>query len=178
MNKKKMLIGAGSLAGVAVLTAGGISVAFASGSSSSDHHDRPLTGNTLQQASTAAITAAGGGTVTESERSDDAKSAYEVEVTTANGTIVDVDLDKNFLVVKKETEAKDDSDKPLTGATLTQASAAAITAAGGGTVTDSELSDDSLSAYEVEVTTANGTVVDVHMDKSFAVVKKETETKN
>lgn len=176
--KRKIMIGAGSVAAVAALSIGGVTTAFANGSAHSDHQDKPLTGSTLTQASDAAVQAAGGGTVTEAETSDDSGSAYEVEVALPNGQQVDVDLDKGFAVVKKETEAKDEADKPLTGDTLTKASAAAIKAAGGGTVTDSEVADESGSAYEVEVTTADGQEVDVHLDKGFTVVKKETEAKD
>ena len=63
------------------------------------------------------------------------------------------------------------TDGPLTGGTLDKASAAALDAVGSGTVTDTEAgSGDDAHAYEVEVTLADGTDVDVALDKSFAVL--------
>ncbi len=174
--RKKILIGAGTLAGVVALGVGGVTTAFADGSPGATNDDKPLTGSTLTRASEAAIEAAGGGTVTDTEASDDDGAAYEVEIALPDGQEVDVHLDKSFKVLTKETETQDESDKPLTGDTLTKASEAAITAAGGGTVTDTETSDDDGAAYEVEVTLADGQQVDVHLDKSFTVVKKEVET--
>lgn len=61
-----------------------------------------LVGEELTRASEAAIAAVGGGTVTEAERSDDADHAFDVEVTRADGTDVDVDLDASYAVVRTE----------------------------------------------------------------------------
>lgn len=104
--KKKIWIGAGTLGGVAVLGMGGISTALATDSTteSDKSNEQPLTGSVLTQASDAALKAAGGGKVTEAEQSDDAGAAYEVEVMTSGGKEVDVHLDKNFKVVKKEID--------------------------------------------------------------------------
>ena len=102
---KKIWIGAGTLAGAAVLTVGGISTAVAGGSGGDSDKDVPLTGTTLSQASDAAVAAAGGGEVIESEVSDEAGSAYEVTVLTADGQETEVQLDKTFAVVSQETEA-------------------------------------------------------------------------
>ena len=64
-----------------------------------------------------------------------------------------------------------DADGPLTGSALDKASAAALDAVGSGTVTDTESGDDNdAHAYEVEVTLADGTDVDVALDKAFAVL--------
>ena len=64
-----------------------------------------------------------------------------------------------------------DADGPLTGSALDKASAAALDAVGSGTVTDTEAGDDNdAHAYEVEVTLADGTDVDVALDKAFAVL--------
>ena len=63
------------------------------------------------------------------------------------------------------------TDGPLTGSALDKASAAALDAVGSGTVTDTEAGDDNdAHAYEVEVTLADGTDVDVALDKAFAVL--------
>ena len=61
-----------------------------------------LQGDELATASEAAIAAAGGGTVTEAERSDDADHAFEVEVRLSDGTEVDVELDESFAVVRTQ----------------------------------------------------------------------------
>jgi uncharacterized membrane protein YkoI len=61
-----------------------------------------LVGDELTRASEVAIAAIGGGTVTEAERSDDADHAFDVEVTRADGTDVDVDLDASYAVVRTE----------------------------------------------------------------------------
>ena len=104
---KKIWIGAGTLAGAAVLTAGGVATAFAGGSGGDGENDKdtPLTGTTLTQASDAALKAAGGGKVIESEASDESGSAYEVTVLLTDGQEVEVQLDKSFAVVSQETEA-------------------------------------------------------------------------
>ena len=65
-------------------------------------------------------------------------------------------------------------DAPITGAALVSASEAAIAHLGGGRVTDTEVGDEE-SYYEVEVTLADGSEVDVQLDRSFAVVGAEPE---
>lgn len=174
-NKKKIGIASLAIAGVAALGIGGAAVAGTAGFG--DDTDKPLTGSTLDRASSAAVDAVGGGDVTTAETNDDRGSAYEVEVRRADGSEIDVHLDNDFNVVRQDVEAedRDDADQPLTGAVLEDASAAALTAAGGGTVTDAERSDDPGIAYDVEVTKADGTEVDVHLDKDFNIVRQETE---
>lgn len=61
-----------------------------------------LVGEELQKASDAAIAAAGGGTVTDAEKSDDADHAFEVEVRLADGTEVDVELDSSYTVTRTD----------------------------------------------------------------------------
>ncbi|MDQ3676035.1 MAG: hypothetical protein M3401_04400 [Actinomycetota bacterium] len=56
------------------------------------------------QARAAALTAAGGGTVTEIERADEGDSGYEVEVKRADGTFVEIALDPQFGVVSVEND--------------------------------------------------------------------------
>lgn len=65
--------------------------------------------------------------------------------------------------------ASDDTERPITGAALEQASAAAIAHTGGGRVTGTEVGDED-GFYEVEVTRADGSQVDVHLDQGFAVI--------
>jgi uncharacterized membrane protein YkoI len=67
-----------------------------------------------------------------------------------------------------------DDDKPLTGKTLAQASAAALRLTGAGTVVESEVGDDG-AAYEVEVRLPNGRQVEVRLDERFAVIGQERD---
>src|SRR4029450_10657261 len=62
----------------------------------------------------------------------------------------------------------DDSEGPITGQALDQASAAALQETGGGRVTETEVGDEE-SYYEVEVTLDDGSQVDVQLDESFHV---------
>jgi|KBSMisStandDraft_5_1062788.scaffolds.fasta_scaffold1436506_1 hypothetical protein len=62
-----------------------------------------------------------------------------------------------------------DPDVGITGDALASASAAALAAVGGGTVTQTEVGDEE-SYYEVEVTFADGHQVDVQLDENFALV--------
>jgi uncharacterized membrane protein YkoI len=69
----------------------------------------------------------------------------------------------------------DDEETPITGDALTKASAAALQYTGGGTVTDSEVGDEE-GYYEVEVTMADGTEVDVHLDENFKVIGSASDS--
>ncbi|WP_174777015.1 PepSY domain-containing protein [Cryobacterium lactosi] len=191
MKKKTIWITGAAVA--AVLIVGGAGLAIAD----PFDNDGPLTGSTLDKASAAALDAAGSGTVTGSDAgSDDDAYAYEVEVTLADGTDVDVALDKSFAVLWVDglptgaasaapttgsgtddsgTSGTDDSDLgALSAADRDAASAAALAtlpAGTVGTITEVERSDDFDHAYEVEITLENGQDVDVELDASFAVVK-------
>ncbi len=68
----------------------------------------------------------------------------------------------------------DDAEKPITGAALTQASAAALASTGEGRVTETEVGDED-GYYEVEVTLTGGRQVDVHLDKSFNVISTHAD---
>jgi hypothetical protein len=69
-----------------------------------DGEGTPITGDALTRASQTALAFTGGGTVTGSEVGDE-ESLYEVEVTKADGSQVDVQLDENFVVVGSKTDA-------------------------------------------------------------------------
>jgi hypothetical protein len=69
-----------------------------------DGEGTPITGDALTKASQVALAFTGGGTVTGSEVGDE-ESYYEVEVTKADGSQVDVQLDENFVVVSNKTDA-------------------------------------------------------------------------
>ena len=60
----------------------------------------------LDRAGSAALEAAGGGTVTEVERADEGRSGYEVEVKRDDGSFVEVTLDEQF----GEVSVEDDDD--------------------------------------------------------------------
>ena len=59
--------------------------------------------------------------------------------------------------------------RPISGQALDRASAAALADTGGGKVTETEVGDEE-GAYEVEVTRADGSQVDVHLDSDFNVL--------
>ncbi len=68
----------------------------------------------------------------------------------------------------------DDSDGPITGPALQQASDAALEYTGGGVVSETEVGDEG-SNYEVEVTLDDGSQVDVQLDENFNVVGEEAD---
>ena len=68
----------------------------------------------------------------------------------------------------------DDSEGPITGDALQQASDAALAFTGEGKVTETEVGDEE-SLYEVEVTLDNGDQVDVQLDENFQVVGSKHE---
>ncbi len=71
------------------------------------------------------------------------------------------------------TEGRD-ADAPLAGSDLDQAVAAALAATGGGTVIETEVGDDG-AAYGVEIRLADGRVVEVNLDETFAVIGQEID---
>ncbi len=95
--------------GIVVLLAGVVAVGtgFAG---DDDGTEVPITGADLQQATDAALSHLGEGTVTETEKGDE-ESLYEVEVTLENGNQVDVQLDENFEVVGTEDDGPEDEDQ-------------------------------------------------------------------
>lgn len=74
----------------------------------------------------------------------------------------------------EEPDAVEGPDVALTGSVLKQASAAALDAVGGGTVTATAQGDDG-AAYEVEITMPNGDQIDVELAKDFTVVAQDHE---
>ncbi len=92
---------AGALLALAVI-GGGAGVVVATGGDD----DQPLTGSALEQATQAALAHTGGGTVVETEAGDGG-AAYGVEVRLDDGSVVEVNLDENFKVIRQESD--DDS---------------------------------------------------------------------
>lgn len=97
MKVGKKVIAAGSIAALAVV--GGTGIAVATGGED-DAADTPITGSALDRASVAALDYVGEGTVTGTEI-DDEESYYEIEVRRADGSRVDVQLDRSFKVVEQ-----------------------------------------------------------------------------
>ncbi|SDM70518.1 hypothetical protein SAMN05216368_10255 [Cryobacterium flavum] len=184
MNKKNILIA--SAIGV-VLVLGGAGIALAV--SDIGDNDGPLSGETLDRASNAALAEVGPGTVTSAERNDDGGSAYDLEVHLENGTTVDVELNDAFDVVwvgdfdnDNSNNSSNNSSSTPSAATDTSAAdqaagerasaeAAALAAIGSGRVTDFDRDDDWDHVYEVEVTLDNGSDRDVELDANFVVVR-------
>ena len=68
------------------------------------------------------------------------------------------------------TAAHENAEKTVTGTAADKAKAAAIKAVGGGTA-GTVTTDFTGDRYEVTVTKANGTKVEIHLDKSFTVMR-------
>lgn len=95
-------------AAAAVALGAGTTVALAT---ASGDREAPITGDTYQRASAAAVEAAGGGRVTDTEVGDE-EGYYEVEITRDDGSQVDVHLDEDFEVLGTEADRDDVEDEP------------------------------------------------------------------
>lgn len=105
MNRlSKGVIAAAAAAGV---VAGGVGIASASGSGDDDV---PITGDAYDLATAAALAETGGGEVTETEIENEGDIAYEVEITMADGTQLEVQLDESFGVIGVEDESNEGPD--------------------------------------------------------------------
>ena len=102
--KKRTAIALGALAVIGVSGAGA-----AIASSDDDASDTAITGPDLTKATDAALAETGGGRVTGTEVGDE-ESMYEVEVTLADGSQVDVQLDETFQVVGAGADHEDEDD--------------------------------------------------------------------
>jgi hypothetical protein len=108
MSKQVKKVAAG-IAALVALALGGAAIANATGGGGGSGGDQSLSGATLDQASAAALKAAGGGKVTASELDNEQGATYEVEVAKTDGSTVDVRLDKAFgvIVVDGDSEQAD-----------------------------------------------------------------------
>lgn len=106
--KRRVTVIAAGVAALTALALGGAAIANARMGDDGE----ALTGTTLERASAAALKAAGGGRVTETEHDSEGGGVYEVEVTKPDGSEFEVRLDSSFNVVSAETdhEEKGDSD--------------------------------------------------------------------
>ncbi len=107
MRTRTKALAAGAAATVVL---GGAGVATASGTAGDDDGtERPITGSALDRASQVALDHAGGGKVTDTEVEDE-EGFYEVEVTTDDGSQVDVHLDRDFNVIGTDSDGAGDPD--------------------------------------------------------------------
>ena len=95
-----------AVAAAAALGGGGAAIAGAAGGDD-DATDRAITGPALDRAGAAALNHTGGGRVTETEIGDE-EGAYEVEITRADGSQVDVHLDTGFKVLGSAADGEAD----------------------------------------------------------------------
>ncbi|KRA32757.1 MULTISPECIES: PepSY domain-containing protein [unclassified Nocardioides] len=156
-----------TIAAVAILAVGGtIWTATADNDVNGDERDR------VANAATSAV----GGEAVDVETSDDRGEAYEVEVRQADGSEIDVTLDKDLKVITKDADDSDESDdaddRVLSGSERASAEKAALAAVGGGKVVDVEASDDRGAAYDVEVLDKFNVEWDVDLDVNFKVLNK------
>jgi uncharacterized membrane protein YkoI len=99
-----------TVAAIAVLAVGGTAIAGATGGGDDGKSDKPIAGRALDRAKAAALDHTGGGKVTGTEVGDE-EGAYEVEVTRADGSQVDVHLDKGFNVINQASDGDQGGDK-------------------------------------------------------------------
>ncbi len=95
------------VAGTATVVAIGVLSAGAVAAGTGGDTEVPITGDALDQASSAALAHTGGGSVTATEVGDE-EGYYEVEVTLDDGNQVDVHLDRDFTVLGTEADGPDD----------------------------------------------------------------------
>jgi uncharacterized membrane protein YkoI len=180
------LVAGGILAGT--LTAGAQNTP-ADTPAAADKADRPaetaLEGTNAEKAKAAALEAVEGGTIIRVETDSDG-SPFEAHVRRADGTEVVVKMDKDFKVTATEEGrggrgpggrvhgpgAGRGGETALTGDTAEKVKAAALEAVAGGTIIRVE-TDSEGSPYEAHVRKADGTEVEVKVDKDFKVTATE-----
>ncbi len=79
-----------------------------------------------------------------------------------------------IVVANGAADTENDTDAPLVGTDLDRATEAALAHTGGGTVIESEVGDDG-AAYGIEIRLDDGSVVEVNLDSSFAVIGSEAD---
>ena len=107
MTKRTKIVAVGASALALAAAGAGVAVAGGAGEDQAEGPDVAITGNALERASSAALDATGGGTVTGTETGDE-ESYYEVEVTKDDGSQVDVQLDRQFNVVGNTADSEND----------------------------------------------------------------------
>jgi uncharacterized membrane protein YkoI len=99
-----------TVAAIAAVAVGGTAIAAATGGGDDGKADKPIAGRALDRAKAVALDHTGGGNVTGTEVGDE-EGAYEVEVTRADGSQVDVHLDKGFNVINQSSDGDQRGDK-------------------------------------------------------------------
>ncbi|GFG51864.1 hypothetical protein CQY20_07535 [Mycolicibacterium agri] len=97
-----------------VAAVGAATVAIGTGIAAAQPDDgegTPITGDALTKATKVALDFTGGGTVTATEVGDE-ESHYQVEVTKADGSVTDVNLNQDFLIVGSKTEPPGSDNEP------------------------------------------------------------------
>ena len=203
MTKSKAVAIAASAVAVGALSAGSIADAATSHKSKRHHsakkrtraatanrgNETALTGDALQKATDAAKAAVAGGTVrgaSTEDPNDPSGAKYEVHVTKADGSDVEVLLDSSFNVIATRAghghggrhgdHGGPGNETELTGDDLQKATDAAKAEVPGGTVwraSTEDPNDPSGAKYEVHVTKADGSEVEVLLDSAFNVVKTQ-----
>ena len=192
MMKKKAVT---TLAAIAAAGLGGSAIAGAAQSGTSDNgsssstggstnrtaaerpNETPLTGETAAKVKAAAL-AKVSGTVLRVETDDG--GVYEAHVRRADGTEVEVKVDKSFAVTAVQEHGRGDGrrrgggpgagERALTGETAAKVKAAALAKVDG---TVLRVETDRGGVYEAHVRKADGTEVEVKVDKAFAVTAVE-----
>jgi uncharacterized membrane protein YkoI len=124
-----------------------------------------LKGVLIAAAAVAAL--AGGGAAIAGATGNDAS-----DPSASQGSGVQAGDDKG---AKDDEAGRDDGNgQPVTGSPLDRASAVALQQTGGGSVTGSEI-DDEEGYYEIEVTKADGSQVDVHLDRDFNLIDASSD---
>lgn len=139
--------------------------------------EQPLTGDTADKVRAAALAKYPGATVERVE--SDSDGAYEVHLVTADGTPVEVQVGKDFAVTGTQEGGPAGfghrgfgpgggfGEEALTGATADKVRAAALAKYPGATV--DRVEKDSDGVYEAHLVKADGTPVEVQVNKDFKV---------
>jgi uncharacterized membrane protein YkoI len=215
MSKKiqvtSIAIGAAAALGAAALAIPAIADAASSApspspSSTSRHHgaETELSGSAAAKVKAAVLAKLPGATIHRMSKEDTAEktgAVYEAHVTKADGSRVEVLLDKNFKVLSTRTNLRGgpegggpghwgrggpdgrhgQAEKELSGTTAGKVKAAVLAKLPGATVERMSAEDPAEktgAAYEAHVTKADGTHVTVLLDKNFKVLSTKTETRH
>lgn len=103
---RKIIVGAAALG--AALGGAGIAGAVSGGGDDGEGH---VSGPEADAATAAALEATGGGTANAVERDSENGATWEVEVTKADGTTVDVRLDEQYrvVIIEGDSESPDET---------------------------------------------------------------------
>jgi hypothetical protein len=192
MRKGRIVIG---LVTIAFLALGSTAYAGeAADESAGSAVETPLEGDVLDQVVAAAVAEVGtDATVVRAETDADGNAAYEVHMVRADGSLVTVYVDESFIVagvvdhaaqqvkdngvdgkndgVKKPWDEQRTHETVLEGETLDAVIAAALAEVGeDATVLRVETDADGHAIYEAHMLAADGTLVTVYVNESFAVV--------